>query len=153
MTPVELVLVGAGNRGQLTYGAYALRHPDEARFVAVVEPHDGRRARFAEAHRIPRERQFHSWEELCGEPLLAPAVVNATMDRTHRASALALLGAGYEMLLEKPIATSPEECVEIVEAAERSGRLLQIAHVLRFAPFFVAIRDQLASGRLGEVVS
>jgi predicted dehydrogenase len=57
------------------------------------------------------------------------------------------------MLLEKPIATSPEECVEIVETAERAGRLLQIAHVLRFAPFFVGIRERIVSGRLGRVVS
>jgi predicted dehydrogenase len=151
--PVELVLVGAGNRGHLAYGAYALRHPDQAKFVAVVEPDDARRVRFADVHRISRDRQFRSWEELGERPQLAPALVNATMDRTHRPSTLALLGSGYDILLEKPIATSPQECVEIVTAAERAGRILQIAHVMRYAPFFVAIRDLLASGRLGPVVS
>ena len=153
MGPVELVLVGAGNRGHLAYGAYAEQHPDKARFVAVVEPDRGRRARFGEAHGIPADRRFSSWEELAGRPQLAPALVNATMDRTHRPSTLALLAAGYDILLEKPIATTPEECVEIVEAAESRERLLQIAHVLRYAPFFVAIRDAVTSGRLGEIVS
>jgi len=151
--PVELALVGAGNRGFLAYGGHALRHPDEAKFVAVVEPDDRRRARFAAAHAIPPERQFRSWEDLASRPRLGHAAVNATMDRVHRASTLALLAAGYDVLLEKPIAPTAEECLEIVEAAEAAGRLLQIAHVLRYAPFFVAVRDQVVSGRLGRIVS
>src|SRR5712691_8017824 len=109
MRPVELVLVGAGNRGHLAYGAFAERNPSEARFIAVVEPDDARRARFASAHHIPAERQFRSWEEIADRPPLAPALVNATLERTHRASTLGLLAAGYEMLLEKPIATTPGE--------------------------------------------
>jgi predicted dehydrogenase len=153
MRPVELVMVGAGNRGYLAYGAFAQRNPDAARFVAVVEPDDARRARFATAHGIPGERQFRSWEEIAGRPPLARALINATLESTHRASTLALLAAGYEMLLEKPIATTPGECLEIAAAAESTGRLLQIAHVLRYAPFFVALREIIVSGRLGRIVS
>src|SRR6266513_4379070 len=153
MRPVELVMVGAGNRGYLAYGAFAERNPDEARFVAVVEPDDARRARFANAHGIPAERQFRSWEEIAGRPPLAPGLINATLERTHRASTLGLLAAGYDMLLEKPIAITPRECLEIASAAESGGRLLQIAHVLRYAPFFVALREIVVSGRLGAVVS
>jgi predicted dehydrogenase len=153
MRPVELVMVGAGNRGYLAYGAFANRNPDAARFVAVVEPDDARRARFANAHLIPADRQFRSWEEIAGRPPLAPALINATLERTHRASTLGLLAAGYDMLLEKPIATTPAECLEIAAAAESQGRLLQIAHVLRYAPFFVAVKEIIASGRLGATVS
>ncbi len=57
------------------------------------------------------------------------------------------------MLLEKPIATTPSECLEIAAAAESGKRLLQIAHVLRYAPFFVALRDIIVSDRLGAIVS
>jgi predicted dehydrogenase len=153
MRPVELVMVGAGNRGYLAYGAFAQRNPDAARFVAVVEPDDARRARFANAHGIPAERQFRTWEELANRPPLAPALINATLESTHRASTLALLEAGYEMLLEKPIAITPGECLEIAAAAEAKGRLLQIAHVLRYAPFFIALREIIVSGRLGGIVS
>ena len=151
--PIAAVMVGAGNRGYLAYGTAALRYPDELRFVAVAEPDEGRRARFARAHGIPPERQFRSWEELAARPRLAPAVVNATMDRAHHPSTLAFLAAGYHVLLEKPMATTPAECVDLVEAAERHGRLLQIGHILRYAPFFRAVHDILRSGRLGEIVS
>jgi predicted dehydrogenase len=153
MGAVELALVGAGNRGYLAYGAYALRHPDEARFVAVAEPDDGRRARFADAHGIAPDRRFRSWEDLAARPRLAAGLVNATLDRTHRASTLALLAAGYDILLEKPIAPTVGECVAIVEAAARAGRVLQISHVMRYAPFFMAVRELVRAGRLGELVS
>jgi predicted dehydrogenase len=86
-------------------------------------------------------------------PQLAPALINATQDRTHCQSALALLAAGYDMLLEKPIAATAEECVEVVRAAEEYSRILQIGHVLRYAPFFRTIFDLVSSGRLGEIVS
>ena len=151
--PVDAVLVGAGNRGHLAYGAYALQHPENLRFVAVADPDEGRRGRFADAHAIPPERQFRSWEDLADRPQLAPALINATQDRAHRQSALTLLAAGYDMLLEKPIAPTAEECLEVAHAAEVSGRLLQIAHVLRYAHFFRVIRDVVAAGRLGEIVS
>ncbi|MDP9274939.1 MAG: Gfo/Idh/MocA family oxidoreductase [Chloroflexota bacterium] len=153
MRPVELVMVGAGNRGHLAYGAFAERNPDLAKFVAVVEPDNARRARFANAHQIPAERQFRSWEEIAGRSPLAPALINATLERQHRESALGLLAAGYEMLLEKPIAPTAAECLEIASAAESHGRLLQIAHVLRYAPFFLAVREIVTSGRLGAIVS
>ena len=146
-------MVGAGNRGARIYGAYALEHPRDLRFVAVVEPDDDRRRYFAETHRIPIERQFTHWEELAGRAALAPAAVNTTLDQTHLPSTLALLEAGYEVLLEKPMATTPEACLALVEAAEQYGRILQIGHVLRFAPFFRAIHDLVTTGRLGEVVS
>ncbi len=146
-------MVGAGNRGHLAYGAFAERNPDLAKFVAVVEPDNARRARFANAHQIPAERQFRSWEEIAGRSPLAPALINATLERQHRESALGLLAAGYEMLLEKPIAPTAAECLEIASAAESHGRLLQIAHVLRYAPFFLAVREIVTSGRLGAIVS
>jgi predicted dehydrogenase len=153
MRPVELVMVGAGNRGHLAYGAFAERNPEQAKFVAVVEPDDGRRARFANAHGIPAERQFRSWDEIAGRPPLASALVNATLERDHRASTLGLLAAGYDMLLEKPMAPTAGECLEIANAAESHGRLLQIAHVLRYAPFFMALREIVTSNRLGAIVS
>lgn len=151
--PIDAVMVGAGNRGHLAYGAYALRHPDQIRFIAVAEPDDGRRERFARAHNIPPERQFRSWEEIAERSPLAPALVNATMDRTHHPSTLAFLDAGYHVLLEKPMATAPEECVDLVRAAEQRGRIIQIGHVLRYAPFFRTVHDLVRSGRLGRVAS
>ncbi len=151
--PIEAVLVGAGNRGGDVYGAYALDHPDEIRFVAVAEPIRERRERFAKAHSIPPERQYESWEDMLAEGQLAPALVCATMDSQHLAPTVAALEAGYHVLLEKPMATTLADSVRLVQVAERTGRILQICHVLRYTDFFTKVHDIVRSGRLGRVIT
>ena len=151
--PVTAVLFGAGLRGADAYGPYALAHPDELKFVAVTEPDPERRVRFAAAHEIPPERQFTTWEEVMALPKFADAVFNCTMDQVHYPSSLAALEAGYDMLLEKPMANTLAETVELVQAAEDYGRLLQVCHVLRYTPFFSTLHEILRSGRLGDIVT
>jgi predicted dehydrogenase len=151
--PIDAVMVGAGNRGYQAYGPYALAHPDEIRFTAVVEPHAERRRRFAEAHAIPKERQFHTWEDLYARGQIAQALVNCTLDRMHLDSTLPALELGYDVLLEKPMANTLEGNVRLVRAAERHDRLLMICQVLRYTPFFSTLHDIVASGRLGDVIT
>lgn len=150
--PISLLLFGAGNRGAESYGNYALQHPDEARFVAVAEPDPVRRAKFAKAHQIPPERCFKGWREALAAGKIADAVVNATQDELHHASALAALDAGYDMLLEKPIAPTLLETLDIIQTAEANGRTLLICHVLRYTPFFGAVNEIFKSGKLGQIV-
>ncbi|MCD6519757.1 MAG: Gfo/Idh/MocA family oxidoreductase [Anaerolineae bacterium] len=153
MKPIEVVLLGAGSRGTFAYGRYAKMNPHMVRFVAVAEPNPKRRERFAREHNIPPERCFESWEELLAQPQLAEALLNATMDQTHLASTLAALERGYHVLLEKPMATTPEDCVRLVQAAERTGRILQICHVMRYTKYWGTLHDILRSGRLGRIIT
>jgi len=151
--PIEAVIIGAGQRGYHAYGPYALEHPDEIRFTAVVEPHEGRRQRFAKAHAIPAERQFRGWEELYARGQIADVLVNCTLDRMHLDSTLPALEQGYDVLLEKPMANTLAGSVRLVQKAEQHGRLLMICHVLRYTAFFSTLHDIIASGRLGEVIT
>lgn len=151
--PVELVLIGAGNRGAKAYAPFALDHSDQARFVAVVEPDPVRRERFAQAHRISPERRFASWEDWLARHQPADGVLICTPDRLHAAPAIAALEAGYDVLLEKALAPTLEECVRLVQTAERTDRQLQICHVLRYTPFFSRLHAILESGRLGDIVT
>ena len=150
---MDAVLVGAGNRGLFTYGGFARRHPERLRFRAVAEPDPARRRRFAEEHAIPPARRHADWRALLDGPPRAEAVVVATGDTLHVEPALAALARGQHVLLEKPIAPDPADCVRVVEAAERAGRILQIGHVLRFAAFYGEVARILASGELGELVN
>ncbi|HWQ13280.1 MAG TPA: Gfo/Idh/MocA family oxidoreductase [Roseiflexaceae bacterium] len=151
--PITAVLCGAGGRGFYAYGPYARQHPEELRFVAVAEPDPARRERFAEAHGIPPARRYASWEELLAAGRLADACFNMTQDQMHLPSTLAALEAGYDVLLEKPMAHRLADTVALVQAAERHGRLLQICHVLRYTPFFATLHAILATGRLGDIVT
>lgn len=152
MSAPTAVVVGAGNRGRLVYAAWARRHPDRLRVVAVAEPDERSRAAVAADHALPPERCFRDWRECLAGPRLADVAIVATSDTLHVEPALAAIERGYDVLLEKPIAPTPAECVRVVEAAERAGRLLQIGHVLRYTPFYEKVHALVASGALGDVL-
>jgi predicted dehydrogenase len=152
-TPLELVVIGAGQRAQLAYGPYLAAQPEQARVVAVAEPNPVRRQQFAARFDLDDSQCFESWEALLERPQLAPALLNLTQDPLHVTSTVAALERGYHVLLEKPMAQTPEECVRLTQASERTGRMLQICHVLRFTPFFSALHRIIESGRLGQVIS
>jgi predicted dehydrogenase len=71
----------------------------------------------------------------------------------HASVALAALNAGKHVLVEKPMALSGAEASELVEVASRHGRVLMAAHVLRFWPEYVALRDAVRSGVHGPLRS
>lgn len=61
--------------------------------------------------------------------------------------------AGKHILLEKPMAPTPEECDRVLTAAARAGVKLMLAHTTRFIPACARAQAILASGALGEVVA
>jgi len=152
---VTAVLIGAGFRGSDTYGIYALEHPEELNFIAVAEPSPVRRKIFAEAHKIPPELQFESWEYLLhpSNNRLAEAAFITTQDQMHTQPALQALNLRYHVLLEKPMATKLEECFLLVKKANEMKRQLRIAHILRYTPFFSAVHEIVKSGRLGKIIT
>lgn len=153
MTKITAVMLGAGGRGLQAYGPYATQYPDALQFVAVAEPRADRREAFAQRHNIPPERCYESWDDLLNEGKIADALFNCTMDQMHTPSTLAALNAGYDVLLEKPMAHHLEDNVRLVQVAEEKGRLLQICHVLRYTNFFRKLREIVQSGRLGRIIT
>lgn len=151
--PLELILIGAGQRGANAYASYAFTHPNDVRFVAVAEPDPIRRRRFAESHDLDESQCFTSWEELLDRGQLGDAAIVTTQDQMHVAPAVAAMQAGYHVLLEKPMAHTLEGCIELVQVAERTQRTLQICHVLRYSPFWRALHGVLESGRLGDIIT
>lgn len=86
-------------------------------------------------------------------PKQADAVFLCTPDDLHYQPALCALEKGYDILLEKPIAQSWRECVEIVAKAKELGRIVGVCHILRYHPYFIKFKEILESGRLGEIIS
>jgi len=69
----------------------------------------------------------------------------------HLQVALEVIGRGIHLLIEKPIAFSVEEGVEIINAARNAGVKLMIGHVERFNPAVLALKAKLLEGALGRV--
>lgn len=81
-------------------------------------------------------------------------VVSITLPtHLHPQYTIAALEAGKHVLLEKPFALTAAECDSIMEAQRQSGKLLMIAHVLRFWPEYVALVDLVHSGAFGKPLS
>jgi len=147
----KLIIIGCGSRGE----GYSRKGIEQDKFdvVAIAEPIENRRTWVQKRHQIPDSLAFESWEPLLEMPKMADAAIIATMDRDHLAPALAAIEKGYDLLLEKPAAPTPEECRLIEKAAKEKGVSVLICHVLRYTPFFRAIKNMIDDGSLGKIVN
>ena len=152
MKKVRALVLGAGSRGN-AYAAYSRECPDELEIVAVAEPDQKRRELFAKRYQIEPTKCFKSWEEALTEPKMADAVFVCTLDEMHTAPALKAMECGYDVLLEKPMSNTEEECIAIERAARESGRVLTVCHVLRYTPFFRKIKELLQEGAVGKTMT
>ncbi|MFS0725806.1 Gfo/Idh/MocA family protein [Paenibacillus sp. 1P07SE] len=150
--PVTAVIIGAGHRS-LIYASYAERQPEQLRITGVVEPDAERRRLTGERFGLGPAACFASVGELVSGPRLADCAINGTMDELHLPTSLPLLAAGYDLLLEKPIGISEAEVERLQEAAEQHVRTVMICHVLRYAPFYRAVKETIAAGEIGEIVN
>jgi predicted dehydrogenase len=94
---------------------------------------------------------YDEWRELV-ERDDVDAVDICSPNAFHREQAVAAAKAGKHVLVEKPIACTPDEADEMLSAAEDAGVVLQVAHNLRYLPAILAARDVVADGRLGGIV-
>jgi predicted dehydrogenase len=150
MDPVDLLVVGAGQRGA-TYARHAAT-TGAGRIVAVAEADPGRRERFAREFLIPPSLTFDSWTALPADPVAGAAIV-ATQDRDHEEPAVRLAGQGYHLLLEKPMAPVEESARRIAAAAGAAGVMLAVCHVLRYTAYTRTVKSLIDDGRIGRVVS
>lgn len=149
---VTAVVIGAGSRGN-TYANFAVKYPEQLDIIGVAEPIPLRRTRFMEKHAIDQKNSFTTWEEVFKRPKFADAVIITTPDDLHYAPCMKALEMGYDILLEKPISPSEQECRDILNLSQKTGRIVAVCHVLRYAPYFVKMRDLIQKGAIGEVVS
>lgn len=150
--PITAITLGAGNRGNV-YGGYALKYPDQLDIIGVAEPIQIRNDRYAQKHEIKDENRFPTWEDVFKRPKFADAIIITTPDRLHYGPCMKALEMGYDVLLEKPISPSEKECRDILNLTKKTGRIVAVCHVLRYAPYFVKLRELMQSGAIGEVIS
>ena len=150
MRKIQAVVLGYGNRGA-SYSDYSVKYPDELEIVAVADPIENRREYAAHLHGIPQDKVYSDWREIAKQPKMADFAIIATQDHMHLEPALAMIEKGYDLLLEKPMATTPAECKQITEAAEKKGVRVIVCHVLRFTSFWTTLKSIIDSGAIGKL--
>lgn len=149
---VTAIIIGAGNRGG-KYSDYAARFPGSFNIVGVSDIREVRKNAMGDRFAIPAQHRFGDWSEVFTVPRFADTVIISTPDDLHYAPCMKALEMGYNVLLEKPIAQSEKECTDILRQARKYGGLVAVCHVLRYAPYFEAMRQVIRSGDIGDVVS
>lgn len=150
--PVSVILIGAGHRGNI-YADYAIEHSDEMEIAAVAEWNQTRLKKFQKKFKLSDERCYTYWNEIFSKKKFADAVIIATPDNLHMEPCLAALEAGYDVLLEKPIAPTERECKLLLEKVKESGRIVGVCHVLRYSPYYREIKEVIDNGLIGDIIS
>ena len=144
--PVRIAVVGVGY-----WGPNLVRNLLEAREAEVAWVCDVREeALEALARRYPALPRTTSFGQVLDDPAV-DAVVVATPVSTHYELALAALEAGKHVLVEKPLAGSSTQGLELLEAAAERGLVLMPGHTFLYSPPVGMIHDIIAAGDLGEV--
>ena len=150
--PVTAVIVGAGHRA-FVYSELAKTNPELLKIVGVADPNPVRCKKAMEYFGFSEDMCFDSAQTLAEKGRLADAVINGTMDEQHLETAIPLLNAGYDMLLEKPFAVCEEDMRQIVYCAKKNNSKVMICHVLRYTPFYYAIKERIVNGEIGDIIN
>ncbi len=108
--------------------------------AAAVEPDPARAAEAAAQYRVP---VYSSIDELLAAGLELHAASVAVPTVEHHAVASALLDAGLDLLVEKPLAANLAEADDLIEKAEKHARIVQPGHLERFNPAVLAVEPRL----------
>lgn len=148
METKKLAVIGFGGRGGI-YGEYALKYPEQFKLVAIAETNPER------AKRVEGEGVdvYTDYRELLDKGYDLDLVAISTQDAQHKEHAIYALERGYDLLLEKPIAPTLEDCMAVYECAKKNNRKVFVCHVLRYSKFYSTIKDIIDSGRLGDIVN
>ncbi len=143
---IRVVVVGTGGIGK-----HHVRIWGDIAAAEVVGVYDVNQASAqAAAEQYGVGKVYASLEEAVGEPT-AHAVDICTPNMYHRAGVVAALEAGKHCLCEKPLAVTPAEILTMIDARNRSGKLLCTIQHMRFEQRTQALKRLIAAGRLGEV--
>lgn len=148
LNKLRIGLIGCGAFGESHLAAFA--GIPYAEVVAVTDINRERAQTLAARYHIPRIAvDFH---ELCALREVDAVNVVTTEDQ-HLEPVLAALRNRKHVFVEKPMATTVEDAQRMLDAAQKAGLILMPGHVCRFETKYATVKEQLAAGRLGRIVS
>ena len=144
MKKIRLAVIGAGRLGG--FHAQKLAASQQVELLGVVDPLPAAR------NRIAAECNTRALADYA--PLLdqIDAAVIAAPTRLHHKLAIDFLRRGIHLLVEKPLCSTLAEADELVDIARRNGAVLQVGHVERFNPAFIAAASHAEDPKYIEAV-
>ncbi len=146
---VRYAVVGIGWISQTAF-LPGVEHTGNSEAVAFVSGHEDKAAKVGEKYGIKDLYSYEEYDELLRSGKI-DAVYLATPNWDHVDLAVRTLEAGVHLLLEKPMATSVEDCERIIAAAEGSGAKLMVAYRMHHEPAMLKAFETARSGKLGHM--
>lgn len=150
---LTIAIAGLGSRGHDAYAHAVKLFPDQLELTAIADINPERIAQTALEYHIPSNRCFSSAEQLLEQECLADILFLCTQDRQHVPQALPALKKGYHLLLEKPISPNLDECIQLLQTAQKYKRTVVVCHVLRYTPFYGKLKELIDSGIIGDIMT
>lgn len=147
MTQLSFGVIGVGAMGK-RHAENLCAHVPGARLAAVTD------ANSARASHVAAELGATSCDEI--EALVATpaidAVVISSPPKFHPSAIIAAAAAGKHIFCEKPLALTLDEADAALDAVARAGVMLQVGHMRRYDPPYVAAKKRIDAGEIGDVV-
>jgi len=147
MRDVRWGIIGCGDVTELKSGP-ALQSADGSSLIAVMR-RDGELAEdYARRHGVPK------WSDQAQDIIDDPevnAIYIATPPSSHKEYCLKAAAAGKPVYVEKPMARTHLECLEMIDACQKAGVSLYVAYYRRALPKFLKVKEILESGIIGEI--
>lgn len=149
---IKVAILGYGGRGR-RYAGLCRVHPGELKVVDVIDVVPEKRELAKEREHLTDEHVFACLDDFLKQPREADYLFICTQDKEHHEHALKALDAGYNLLLEKPVACSVSDCLDIERKAKEKNLKVDVCHVLRYSRYYEKIKQIMDSGVLGQIIS
>jgi UDP-N-acetylglucosamine 3-dehydrogenase len=147
--PLKIAVVGAGSMGSNHLRVLQDFDDESVKLVGVAETQEPALARAVRRFHVAGFADYRRMIfETCPDLVVVVAPTNQ-----HFMIASYALEQGIHVLIEKPIATTEQEALSLIELGRRQGATIAVGHVERFNPAVIALKQLIASGDLGQIFS
>lgn len=146
---VRYGILGFGQFAQRAIGP-AIGASTNSRFVAIQKRSLDSAKTLAKEHNVPHA--FDRVDDLVKHPDV-DAVFIVSANSEHCPQTVAAAQAGKHVLVEKPMANSTREAQEMIDACRKHNVKLMVAHMIRFSPLALRLRELVHTGALGRIVA
>ncbi len=149
----KVAVIGCGARS-LAY-AKPLVDSGEVQIVACADPSWVHTRNMLDYAKVDEKtiRYYTDWQELLEKETALDGAVVTTPNNLHHQPAIAVLKRKIPLALEKPLTTTMQDSEKVLDAVRENRSQVVLGFVLRSAPFYQIIREQVDSGRIGRIVS
>ena len=145
--------VGVGSRGYYLMDRLYTQSKDMVQVVAVCDTYTGNLARAKDRVQTMggnTPKTYEDYQQLLADPNV-DAVFIMTPEHLHHPMIMAALKAGKNVYIEKPLAHTIEEGFDIVNAAKKSGKIVQVGTQNRSSSLYKKAKEMVQQGMIGDV--